>query len=281
MLCWITLLHWDSKQDQAVSTLSLLCFCEMQSVQRELGWRSPASPQSLPCRDEMSPISILWSSGTTIKATNVTRQVWFPRLLLGNARSSPPPPLPAPHQRDGIDEGLLDGVTCGWSHHRNGDSGLIRTLSCSPAAWREHRSCYRHSHSRSTLPVLQNRVKRYRHTRGRIFVAHNFLNCSSNMWSLNQKPCNEHAMNLLCVLLDIPTELFPCTCTRRKTWYPDFTILMCAKSPLISPKALEHYVRSLDMIQDVDNSITSMIESPTNWWTMDLIHYWFINFQLA
>lgn len=74
-----------------------------------------------------------------------------------------------------------------------------------------------------------------------------------------------HATNLLHVLLDTTAELFPCTCTRWKTRYPDFTILMCASSPLISPKALGHYVRSLDMIQDVDNSITGVIESPTNW----------------
>lgn len=99
--------------------------------------------------------------------------------------------LSQPRQRDGIEEGLLGGVTCGWSHHRNGDSGLIHTMSCSLAAQREHRSSCRYNHNRSTLPVIQNCVKQYQHTQGRIFGANNFLNCFSHMRSLNEKPCNE------------------------------------------------------------------------------------------
>ena len=182
----------------------------------ELGWRTPASPWILPCRKEVSPISILRSSKTTTKATILIHQLWFPRLLLGNAPSLPPPPLPPPHQRDGVEEGLLDGVTWGWSHHRNGDSGLICTPSCSPAARREHRSCCRYSHSWSTLSVLQNRVKQYQRTQGRIFGANHFLNCSSNMRSLNQKPCNE-----------------PLTCTSRYT-YRAFSMHMYQAENLIS-----------------------------------------------
>lgn len=72
-----------------------------------LGWRSPASPWSLPSRVKVSPLSIPRQSDTT------THQYWFPRLLLENTPSLPPRPLPPLHQLQAIEEGLLYGVTAG------------------------------------------------------------------------------------------------------------------------------------------------------------------------
>lgn len=191
MLCWIIPLHWDSKQDQAISTLSLLCFCEMQSLQEAVRLEEPSIPPELTLQEQDLSYfhsSILWDNYRGYKGNTPTlisqAAPWRCSFLA-------PTSSPTPCQRDGIEEGLLDGVTCRWSHHRNRESGLICTLSCSPGAWREHRSCCRYNHSPLMLPVIQNNLKQYQSIQGRIFGANDFVSCSSHMQSLNQKPYNK------------------------------------------------------------------------------------------
>lgn len=126
-----------------------------------------------------------------------------------------------------LEEGLLDEVMWGWSHHRNRDSGLIYTLSCSPAAWREHRSSRRDNHSSLTLPVVQNHVKQYQCTQGRIFRQIIF----SIALLIYSRWIESPTINLLHVLLSISMELFPCACTRQKnliSWFYYFSV--CQKS---------------------------------------------------
>lgn len=149
--------HYSTRTPNRISLLTpcLCCASERcKAYRKEIGWGAQHPPKFCPVGVN-SLFAFSWSSQTTIKATKVMSQPWFPWLPVGNAPSSPPPSLPPSHQGNGIEKGLPDRVMCRWSHHRNEDFGLIPAPSCST------QSCCRYNHSQLTLPVVQNRIKQY------------------------------------------------------------------------------------------------------------------------
>lgn len=164
----MTLVHRGSEGAQPVSALSLPCFRELRGTQEGIRLEKPSTLWSFPAatRPPLFP-----SSKTTIRAPEVTHQRWF---FPGSSSEMLLPPLHLLSLPASSAMALERGCSRGWSHHRNGDSGLLRTPSCSPAAPREPRSCCRYSRSRSTPPVAQNPAKRYQPTQGRAFGANHF-----------------------------------------------------------------------------------------------------------
>lgn len=198
-------------------SVSAMLSVRCKECRRGLGWRSPASPWSLPCRDCLRP----FPDTLTLQHTNTD----FPGSSLGTL-------LPCLHLRSlpcTSSKGLTRGCLPGWGQVKSpwkpglGPRSPSERLSRSPE--RAQRLLEAQPQLIDTVCHLQPSKAMPAHTREPIW-----RKSFSHLLFKSESKFGPRVKNLSCVFLNTPTELLLCTCTSWKSWYPDFTVLMCARS---------------------------------------------------